>query len=83
MSENPWNVYEKIKPKKIDLYLTYRMDCNTGDTFYSLDRFEPQDEYRDQYSTEFKQTVRVKIKSGENDFDNRYTFVIKWMEIPK
>lgn len=81
MSE--WKNAFKELPTEIGYYLVERMDEITGDTWYFVDRFEPQDEYESRYSTEFKQDLYVKVRSNKPNFArNRGSFVTKWMKIP-
>lgn len=78
-----WIDIFKEKPKDNGYYFTQRMEENSSDVWYSVDYFEPQDEYVEKYSKEFKQNVRVKVKSNESDFNHNGSFVIFWMHIPK
>lgn len=78
-----WIDHFKEKPKIQDYYLVTRMDRDSGDTWYEVERFEPQDEYVRKYSKEFKQEVNVLVKSTEPQFRDSDSFVIYWMEIPK
>ena len=78
-----WTDRNKELPKIQDYYLVQRMDRDSGDTWYAVERFEPQEEYERKYSKEFKQQVNILIKSSEPKFKDDDSFVTKWMEIPK
>ena len=81
--KSPWTDYLKEPPKKHDYYLTQRMDCETGSRFYAVDYFEPQNEYEKRFSKEFNQEVEIKVRSQDPSFDDSYSVVLYWMEIPK
>jgi len=48
-----WIDIFKEKPKDNGYYFTQRMEENSSDVWYSVDYFEPQDEYVEKYSKEF------------------------------
>jgi hypothetical protein len=80
---NVWKNYFNDKPEKQGYYLVRRISDCGKDEFFEVEFFEPQNEYQDVYSSEFKQNVRILKKTSEPKFHERGSFVTEWMEIPK
>ena len=71
-------------PKKIGYYLTERFFEDGNENFYSVERFESQEEYKKLWSNEFNQNVDVVIKTSDPKFKEASdNFVVFWMEIPE
>lgn len=79
---NNWIDFQKEKPKHTGPYLVHRMSDNGIHTWYEVEWWKKQDEYKRVYSEEFKQIVSILSKEGEIRFKDNESFVIEWMKIP-
>lgn len=77
-----WKYYFQEQPKKQKSYLVQRMFEDTGESYFAVERFEPQNEYERVFSKEFNQEVNILKTTSEPKFKEGSTFVSQWMEIP-
>lgn len=79
-----WKKLDKEKPKENKQYLCRVVDCDEGNfEWFEVLRWDNHTQYASKYSKEFKQDVRIQIKSSKCFFDAEVGCVVEWMEIPQ